>query len=313
MSAQGAVSFLLVDTALAAPPPPPCSDTFYGGSDCAKIISPCPDGKCDSKNSIEKLRDGLDDQIETDKKFTEYIQDVVIYLLGFTALVCVLLIIYHGFRVLISGGNEETLKKAKSAILYAFIGLTLIFLAYSITIFIVGDDKGNRGILNPLGVHGLVDVAYAADPEIDDVTLGTFGEYRIRLSRVLNRIYEEQNANSGVSSATISELRSIMSESIKTLPDAQTTANGVQVTKLNVAISNMQANPNSRDAAKELEALLRSYRDGARIDTITGDIGASPQSGNAPLTVTLRAENVRDPSGKTIPNANYIWYLKAPK
>lgn len=45
---------------------------------------------------------------------------------------------------MISGGNEETLKKAKSAIIYAFIGITLIFLAYSITIFVLGDNRGNR-------------------------------------------------------------------------------------------------------------------------------------------------------------------------
>lgn len=96
----------------------------------------------------------------------------------------------------------------------------------------------------------------ATDPEMDDAILGTFGEYRIRLSRVLNRIYEEQNT-SGVSNSTINELRAIMSESIKTLPDAETTANSVQVTRLNVAIATMQANPNSRDAAAELETLVR--------------------------------------------------------
>lgn len=304
VSAQGALSSHFVETTFAAAD---CSDTFYGGSDCATIISPCPDGECDSQSSVEKLGEDLAGQIETEASFTEYIQDVVVYLLGFTALICVLLIIYHGFRVMISGGNEETLKKAKSAIIYAFIGITLIFLAYSITIFVLGDDR-TRGILSPLSSR-IIPVAQAADPEIDDAVSGTFGEYRVRLSRVLNRIYEEQNTN-GVSSATINELRTIMSESIKTLPDAHTTANSVQVTRLNVAIATMQANPKSRDAASELETLIRSYRDGAKVDVITGDVIASPQSGNAPLNVTLRADGVRDPSGKTIPNANYVWYLK---
>ncbi len=78
VSAQGPLASRLIDTVSAAPG---CSDTFYGGSDCATIISPCPDGKCDSQSSIDKLSSDLSGQIETEVSFTDYIQDIVVYLL----------------------------------------------------------------------------------------------------------------------------------------------------------------------------------------------------------------------------------------
>lgn len=52
VSAQESVALRFIETASAAGG---CSDTFYGGSDCATIISPCPDGDCDSQSSLDKL------------------------------------------------------------------------------------------------------------------------------------------------------------------------------------------------------------------------------------------------------------------
>jgi hypothetical protein len=39
----------------------------------------------------------------------------------FLSIICVILIIYAGWLVLISGGDEEKLKKAKSTVLYIII------------------------------------------------------------------------------------------------------------------------------------------------------------------------------------------------
>lgn len=58
---------------------------------------------------------------------------IILYANWFLMLVCVILIIYAGWLVLISGWDEEKLKKAKSTILYVIIGF--IVLIGSNTIF----------------------------------------------------------------------------------------------------------------------------------------------------------------------------------
>ena len=39
------------------------------------------------------------------------------------------------------------MKNAKKTIVYAFLGAILIFLAYSITVFVIGDKDGKGGII----------------------------------------------------------------------------------------------------------------------------------------------------------------------
>ncbi|MFZ2255694.1 MAG: hypothetical protein WAW59_02930 [Patescibacteria group bacterium] len=52
-------------------------------------------------------------------------------------LVCVILVIYAGWLVLISGGDEEKLKKAKSTILYVFIGFIVLIASHTIFRFFI--------------------------------------------------------------------------------------------------------------------------------------------------------------------------------
>jgi hypothetical protein len=75
--------------------------------------------------------------IETDRPASQYIQDVVKYILYFFALVATLIIIYSWFNMLISVWDEEKVKKSKSIILYAIFGLILIFLAWPLIDFVI--------------------------------------------------------------------------------------------------------------------------------------------------------------------------------
>jgi hypothetical protein len=56
---------------------------------------------------------------------------------GFLAILCVILIIYAGWLVLISWGDEEKLKKAKNIILYIIIGLIVLFASHAIFKFFI--------------------------------------------------------------------------------------------------------------------------------------------------------------------------------
>jgi len=82
------------------------------------------------------VRGQLDD-IETERTLSEYVQDVVVYILTFISIVAVLYIIYAGFMILISNGDEEKVKKSKQTIIYVALGIIIIWLAWSIVTFIL--------------------------------------------------------------------------------------------------------------------------------------------------------------------------------
>lgn len=91
--------------------------------------------ECWLSEGIEVIRPALND-IETERTASEYVQDIIEYLLWFLFLVAVIYIIYAGFQILIAAGDEEKVKKWKSVIVSAWIGLVVIFLAFSIVRFI---------------------------------------------------------------------------------------------------------------------------------------------------------------------------------
>ena len=62
---------------------------------------------------------------------------IITYVNGFLMLACVLLVIYAGWLVLISAGDEEKLKKAKSTILYVFIGFIVLVASHAIFRFFI--------------------------------------------------------------------------------------------------------------------------------------------------------------------------------
>lgn len=59
------------------------------------------------------------------------------YLNTFLGVLCVILVIYAGWLVLVSGGDEEKLKKAKNIILYIIIGLILLVSSHAIFRFFI--------------------------------------------------------------------------------------------------------------------------------------------------------------------------------
>lgn len=83
---------------------------------------------------ISQIRDIED--IENDRSASEYIQDVVQYLLSFLFLVAILIIIYAWFTILVAAWDEEKVKKWKSMIIYAVIWIFIIFVAWPLSDFI---------------------------------------------------------------------------------------------------------------------------------------------------------------------------------
>lgn len=95
----------------------------------------------DSDNcSLEKwtqiVKNWIND-IEKNKKASNYIQDVVKYLLTFITIVAVIYVIYAWFKILTSAWNDDDVKKSKTTITSVLIWIVIIWLAYSIVAWIL--------------------------------------------------------------------------------------------------------------------------------------------------------------------------------
>lgn len=65
------------------------------------------------------------------------ILSIVVFVLNFLALLAVVFILYAGFRLVTSGGNEEAKNKAKTTIIYVILGLLVVLFARAIVSFFV--------------------------------------------------------------------------------------------------------------------------------------------------------------------------------
>ncbi len=101
-------------------------------------VSPyCDNNDCGLQQGIDTIRWSVDGLV-VDRSLSEYVQDVVVYLLGFLSIIAVIYIIYAGFTLLTSGWDEEKLTSTKKTVLYVVIGLAIIWLAGPITNFVFG-------------------------------------------------------------------------------------------------------------------------------------------------------------------------------
>lgn len=89
------------------------------------------DENCSLSGGISQVKAALDD-IETDRTASEYVQDVVIYILSFVTIIGVLYIIYAGFLILIGNGDEEKVKNSRQIIVYVIMGIIIMWLAFPI-------------------------------------------------------------------------------------------------------------------------------------------------------------------------------------
>lgn len=104
--------------------------------DKSKIIY-CSDGECSLDKWTELVKKGIDD-IEKNRTASEYVQDVVLYLLTFITIIAVIYIIYAGFKILTSAGNDDEISKSKSTIVSVLIWIVIIWLSYTIVKWIIG-------------------------------------------------------------------------------------------------------------------------------------------------------------------------------
>ena len=82
--------------------------------------------------------------IVEEEDLIKIIFEVIRYLLSFLGVAAVLIIIYGGFLWMSAGGNPEKVEKAKKIITQAIIGLIIILLSYSLTMFVIRLIRGRK-------------------------------------------------------------------------------------------------------------------------------------------------------------------------
>ena len=256
---------------------------------------PSSDRYCSIEKGQTIVKDGINN-IQKEKKFSEYIQDVVAYLIGFLALVGVIYIIYSGFVVLTSAGDEEKVKKAKKTITAIAIGLILIFMAYAIVTFLVGKN-GKGGLLNATSFEfQLIPSAHAAEVAVDPIIANTFAEYKEKIEQITGTMDREYKVNGKIKENTLLQLRASVSASMNTFPDREASYDNNLANNVITSIDMVRKAPDSDTYITDLASTLSDFFKNVHINTITGKALASPQTGNAPLIVSLRADSVKDPS-----------------
>jgi len=74
----------------------------------------------------------------TSGDFVGTLDNILGYLIGLLYFVAIVFALYGGFQILTAGGDEEKVKKGKTTLIQAVLGLIVIFLASSIITWIIG-------------------------------------------------------------------------------------------------------------------------------------------------------------------------------
>lgn len=142
--------------------------------------------------------------------------------------------------------------------------------------------------------------------------LNTFDNYKKQIELLSSTLDREYQVNNKITTKTLGTLTTLVKSSMETFPDSDNVVFNMNLANsLITAIEVVKKNPDSDTAIANLAQNLSAYLTKVKVNRIKGKIIASPESGNAPFTVTLRAAEVIDPSGVTVPKDNYKWWIRA--
>ena len=78
-----------------------------------------------------------------DVELAQLVVDIINWLIGFAAVLSVVMIISSGFQYIFSFGDSKRIGRATSSLIFALVGLVLVFLAPTIIQFVLNNFLGN--------------------------------------------------------------------------------------------------------------------------------------------------------------------------
>lgn len=98
---------------------------FYGVVAAASAVGT-------SQAAIDFGENRVDESLQGGNDGIDGIQNLISNVLGLVGIIAVAFAIYGGFLILTGGANEENVSKGRKTLLYAVVGIIVIFLAWSI-------------------------------------------------------------------------------------------------------------------------------------------------------------------------------------
>lgn len=195
-------------------------------------------------------------------------------------------------------GDEEKLKKAKKIILYVFIGIAIMWLAYAIVNWFISRVviEAKKTTMN--SNSSIVSLFIPTANAYTESDFNTFDYYKRELEKLKTQAGTEYYENKVISEGTLSTIQSIITQAIDTLPDNPDyeVKNTEIVTQLQAIIRKTIKDSKSSSQAKEMITGIETFLKNVQVDRIKAEIQVNPENGNAPLTVTFNAIGASDPS-----------------
>jgi hypothetical protein len=79
---------------------------------------------------------------KTSKSIPELLGQIISYAMGIIGSLALFMFIYGGITWMLSGGNAEQVTKGKNIIIWAALGIALIFMAYALVRFVISAIGG---------------------------------------------------------------------------------------------------------------------------------------------------------------------------
>ena len=123
------------------------SEVTYPGStkQCAVCIATATDCKWDGSRDCPVAGGAtvtLDNPLGNTTTIPELINKIINAALGVVGSLALLMFIYGGFVWMLASGNEQAVTKGKNILMWATIGLVVIFASYSLVDFIIHKGIG---------------------------------------------------------------------------------------------------------------------------------------------------------------------------
>jgi len=126
-----------------------------------------------NEDLVGGVGDGLPGQVatfDTNKNPLERVNEIIQVLLSFLGIGAIIVVMYAGFRWMTSAGNDDAVTDAKKTLRNAIIGLVLIIMSYTVSVFIA------RIIQRETGAFGVGGGLFSGSASIKGGLDGSFGK-----------------------------------------------------------------------------------------------------------------------------------------
>ena len=135
----------------------------------------------------------------------------------------------------------------------------------------------------------------------------TFNEYRYRMTEKYFTLRDKYSVEGKLDKQTLAYIYKYAKDGYEYLPNNLSNKNLYK--RLETSVKRAYKYPENDAIYQEFKENLVAYIKDVQIQKVRGSIKVAPKTGNAPLNVTFRWSNIKDPTGSKIESHNYIWWM----